>query len=193
MPIFSLWHDKLGHPGSTMMKMIVENTHGHPLKDQKFPKINKVPLCASCSLGKLIARHSPLKVENESPMFLERIQDTKRVTKSHIPAPNAPTQVEMPNKQDGDNIKSQKRLKCGRPIDIKTSPKEEMNDINKEISINYSQTHILWDRNEIGDIDEIFSYSIASDIMSGNDEPKFVIDCQNLQDWDNGKTLCKLN
>ncbi|GKA90377.1 retrovirus-related pol polyprotein from transposon TNT 1-94 [Tanacetum coccineum] len=72
--IFSLWHDRLGHPGSTMMKRIVENTHGHPLKDQKFPKIDKVPPCTSCSLRKLIARPSQLKVENESPMYLERIQ-----------------------------------------------------------------------------------------------------------------------
>ncbi|GJY33133.1 hypothetical protein Tco_0417602 [Tanacetum coccineum] len=353
--------------GSTMMKRIVENTNGHPLKDQKLPKIDKVPLCTSCSLGKLIARPSPLKVENESPMFLERIQvkrvrldnageftsyafndycmsigivvehlvshvhtqnvyvpiappqrtkigpqrrlgiyvgyetssiiryiepltcdlftvrfadchfdeavfsklggvkknqekdvtwcepsllyldprtkqcetevqkitnlqeianqlldafiDTKRVTKSHIPAANAPARVKIPNKQAGDNIaqESQKRLKRGRPIglndknprkrkgikknsshddnvldetqDIKTSPEEEMNYINKEMSINYSQTHILWDRNEIGDIDEIFSYSIANDIMSGDDdpEPKSVIDCQNRLDWDKWK------
>ncbi|GJZ07345.1 disease resistance CC-NBS-LRR class family protein [Tanacetum coccineum] len=421
--------DMLGHPGSTMTKRIVENTHGHPLKDQKFPKIDKVPLCTSCSLGKLIARSSPLKVENESPMFLERIQgdicglihppcgpfryfmvlidassrwshvsllstrnvafakflaqiiklrahfpdytvkrvrldnageftshafndycmsvgivvehpvahvhtqnglaeslikrlqliarplimrtkllvsmwghailhaaslirmrpsanhkyslmhlasgqepnishlrifgcaiyiepltcdlftarfadchfnegvfpelggvqkiahlqeianqlpdaftDTKRVTKSHIPAANAPTRIEIPNKQAGDNIthESQKRLKRGKPIgskdknprkrkgiekhygqdenvldetqDIKTSPEEEMNDINKEMSINYSQTHILWDRNEIGDIDEIFSYFVASD-----PEPKSVIDCQSRPDWDKWK------
>nr|GEV56463.1 retrovirus-related Pol polyprotein from transposon TNT 1-94 [Tanacetum cinerariifolium] len=112
--IFSLWHNRLSHPGSTMMKRIVENTHGHPLKNQKFPKEDKVPLCTSCSLGKLIARPSPLKVENESPMFLERIQ---------------------------------------------------------------------------GDIDEIFSYSIASDIMSGDDdpEPKSVIDCRSRPDWDKWK------
>ncbi|GJY75703.1 retrovirus-related pol polyprotein from transposon TNT 1-94 [Tanacetum coccineum] len=57
-----------------MMKRIVENTHGHPLKYQKFSKIDKVPLCTSCSLGKLIVRPSPLKIENESPIFLERIQ-----------------------------------------------------------------------------------------------------------------------
>ncbi|GJR50298.1 hypothetical protein Tco_1400819 [Tanacetum coccineum] len=57
-----------------MMKRIVENTHGHPLKDQRFSKMDKVPLCTSCSLGKLIVRPSPLKIENESPMFLERIQ-----------------------------------------------------------------------------------------------------------------------
>nr|GEW96530.1 putative RNA-directed DNA polymerase [Tanacetum cinerariifolium] len=62
-----------------MMKRIVENTHGHLLKDQKLSKIDKVPLCTSCSLGKLIARPSPLKVKNESPMFLERIQVSKNL------------------------------------------------------------------------------------------------------------------
>ncbi|GJT03068.1 hypothetical protein Tco_0824237 [Tanacetum coccineum] len=69
--------------------------------------------------------------------------------------------------------------------DIKTSPEEEMNDINKEMSINYGQTQILWDRNEIGDINEIFSYSIASDIIYGDDdpEPKSVIDCQRRPNW----------
>nr|GEU58402.1 retrovirus-related Pol polyprotein from transposon TNT 1-94 [Tanacetum cinerariifolium] len=69
---------KLGHPGSTMIKRIVENTHGHPLKDQKFSKIDKAPLCTSCSLEKLIVRPSQLKIKNELPMFLERIQ-VKRV------------------------------------------------------------------------------------------------------------------
>nr|GEY90095.1 putative copia-like polyprotein [Tanacetum cinerariifolium]GEZ10627.1 putative copia-like polyprotein [Tanacetum cinerariifolium] len=284
-----------------MMKRIVENTHGHLLKDQKFSKMDKVPLCTSFSLGKLIVRPSLLKIKNESLMFIERIQvkrvrldnareftshafndycmfvgivvehlaifpplggekktheidvswnepsllyldphtkqsetevqkimhlqeitnqlpdaftNTKRVTKSHIPAANAPARVKLPNKQAGNNIaqESQKRLKRERPIgskdknprkrkgtkknsdhdksvldetqDIKTSPEEEMNDMNKEMSINYSQTNILWDRNEIGDINEIFSYSVASDIMSGDDdpEPKSVIDCQNRPD-----------
>ncbi|GJZ10475.1 hypothetical protein Tco_0545234 [Tanacetum coccineum] len=292
-----------------MMKRIIENAHGHPVKDQKFPKIDKVPLCTSCSLQKLIARPSPFKVKNESSMFLERIQveivvehpvahvhihnglaeslikrlqliarplimrtklivsmwghailhaaslirmrpsanhkyspiqlasgqepnishlrifgyavfprvrgvkknqekdvtwcelsllyldprtkqcETKiqkRVTKSHIPAANAPARVEIPNKQVGDNIAQefQKRLKRGRPIglkdknprkrkgiekhsghdenvldetqDIKTSPEEEINDINKEIDI-------------INDDDD--------------PEPKSVIVCQSRPDW----------
>ncbi|GJU24120.1 copia protein [Tanacetum coccineum] len=56
--------------------------------------------------------------------------------------------------------------------DIKTSPEEEMNDVNKEMSINYGQTQILWDRNERGDIDEIFYYSVASGIISGDDDPE---------------------
>nr|GEU70468.1 retrotransposon protein, putative, Ty1-copia subclass [Tanacetum cinerariifolium] len=77
----------------------------------------------------------------------------------------------------------------GETQDIKTSPEEEMNYMNKEMSINYSQTNILSDLNEIRDIDEMFSYSVASDITSGDDdpEPNFVIDCQNRPDWDRWK------
>ncbi|KAK1406586.1 hypothetical protein QVD17_42024 [Tagetes erecta] len=70
----NLWHDRLGHPGSTMMNRIIENTHGHSLKGQKIPQADKMPLCTSCSHGKLITRPSKLKVEKELPMFLERIQ-----------------------------------------------------------------------------------------------------------------------
>nr|GEW37558.1 hypothetical protein [Tanacetum cinerariifolium] len=73
--IFSVWHDMLGHTGSSMTKRIVKNTHGHPLKYQRFFKIDKVPLCTSCSLRKLIVRPSSLKIENESLLFLERIQE----------------------------------------------------------------------------------------------------------------------
>ena len=72
--ILSLWHDRLGHPGLTMMRRIIENTHGHPLKDQKFPQGGNMKPCTSCSLGKLIIKPSPMKVDKESPRFLERIQ-----------------------------------------------------------------------------------------------------------------------
>ena len=34
--IFMLWHDRLRHPGSTMMRRIIENSHGHPLKNKKI-------------------------------------------------------------------------------------------------------------------------------------------------------------
>ena len=42
---FVLWHDKLGHPGSSMMRRSIEHSHGHPLKDQKILLPNK-----KCSL-----------------------------------------------------------------------------------------------------------------------------------------------
>jgi len=69
--LLNLWHERLGHPGSIMMRRIIEGTHGHTLKDQKIPQVSN---CVACSLGKLITKHSPSKIQNELPMFLERIQ-----------------------------------------------------------------------------------------------------------------------
>lgn len=68
----TLWYDRLGHPGSTMMRKIVESTHGHSLKGLKLTR--KDTPCEACSLGKLITKHSPGKIQTESPAFLERIQ-----------------------------------------------------------------------------------------------------------------------
>ena len=31
--IFGLWHNRLGHPGSNMMRKLIEHTRGHPLRD----------------------------------------------------------------------------------------------------------------------------------------------------------------
>jgi transposase InsO family protein len=70
---FILWHDRLGHPGSIMMRRIVENSHGHSLKNLKILLPSDNP-CAACSQGKLITRPSTTKVNFESPSFLERIQ-----------------------------------------------------------------------------------------------------------------------
>lgn len=70
---FTLWHERLGHPGVSMMRRIIENSTGHPLRDLKVLSKNDLP-CSACSLGKLITRPSPTKVKLESPSFLERIQ-----------------------------------------------------------------------------------------------------------------------
>ena len=34
--IFTLWHNRLGHLGSSMMWQIIEQSHGHPLKNQEI-------------------------------------------------------------------------------------------------------------------------------------------------------------
>ena len=70
---FMMWHDRLGHPGSTMMRRIIENSNGHPLKNKIVPLSKDVP-CIACFQGKLITRPSPVKVSIECPNFLERIQ-----------------------------------------------------------------------------------------------------------------------
>ena len=69
---FIIWHDRLGHPGSIMMRRIIENSHGHSLKNQRVLKSNEFT-CVACSQGKFITRPSPMKVGAESPGFLERI------------------------------------------------------------------------------------------------------------------------
>jgi hypothetical protein len=69
---FILWHDRLGHPGAIMMRRIINNSHGHPLKNQKILLSNDYP-CVACSQGKLVIRPSTTKVNIESPTFLKRI------------------------------------------------------------------------------------------------------------------------
>ena len=55
-----------------MTRRIIENSNGHPLKDLKV-LLNGDFSCTACYQGKLIVRPSPMKVNIESPAFLERI------------------------------------------------------------------------------------------------------------------------
>jgi hypothetical protein len=70
--IFMLWHDRLGHPKTIIMRRIIENSYGYPLKNQKILLPSDYP-CAACSQGKLVIKPSPSKVIVESPSFLQRI------------------------------------------------------------------------------------------------------------------------
>ncbi|KAL6322691.1 hypothetical protein AAG906_015377 [Vitis piasezkii] len=80
---FVLWHDMLGHLGSSMMCRIIEHSHVHLLKNQKILLSNEYS-CAACSQDKLIVRPSFTKVISESPIFLERIHgDISSVTHTH--------------------------------------------------------------------------------------------------------------
>jgi hypothetical protein len=45
--MFMLWHDRLGHLGTIMMRRIIENSHGHPLKNQKILLQSDYP-CVAC-------------------------------------------------------------------------------------------------------------------------------------------------
>ena len=68
-------HDRLGHPGSSMVHRIIEHSHEHPLKNQKILLPDEYSR-AICSYGKLIVRPSFTKAISESPVFLERIMGT---------------------------------------------------------------------------------------------------------------------
>ena len=52
---FLLWHERLGHPGISMMRRIVQNSNGHPLTSRKILVTNGYT-CATYSKGKLIIR-----------------------------------------------------------------------------------------------------------------------------------------
>jgi hypothetical protein len=59
--LFMLWHDRFGHLRSIMVRQIIENLYGHPLKNQEIllPSENT---CAACSPCKLITKPYPSKV-----------------------------------------------------------------------------------------------------------------------------------
>ena len=71
--VFILWHNHFGHPGSIIMRRIIENSNGHPLKNQKILLSSDYP-CSTCSQGKLITKPSHSKIVVECPSFLARIQ-----------------------------------------------------------------------------------------------------------------------
>ena len=56
--IFMLWHNSVGHLGSTMMRRIIENSHGHTLMNQKILSLSDYS-CSACFQGKLIIRPLP--------------------------------------------------------------------------------------------------------------------------------------
>ena len=68
--IFNLWHDRFGHPGSSMIRRIIEHSNGHPLKNQKILLSSELS-CEACSQGKLIVRPSINIIMSESLVFLE--------------------------------------------------------------------------------------------------------------------------
>ena len=65
---FIIWHNRLGHPGSIMMRRIIENSSEHSLINEKILQTNKFS-CAACSQVKLIIRPSLAKIGIESLYF----------------------------------------------------------------------------------------------------------------------------
>ena len=68
---FRIWHDRWGQPGLIMMRRIIKNSAGHGVTS--FPNPEDF-ICTACAKGKLITRPSLLKIRDESPVFLQRIQ-----------------------------------------------------------------------------------------------------------------------
>lgn len=62
-------------------------------------------------------------------------------------------------------------------------PEEIHNEGNLEISINYANTGISWNRNE--EMNDAFFYNLACDVMDENEdpEPRSITECKNRHDW----------
>ena len=139
----------------------------------------------------------------------DAFNDATKVTKSHIPAVNAPARIAVPEGQ-AKMDENPPQLKRGRPIGSKdtvprkrrgknqeSTPEElgavitskELNALeeaqthnhrNTENSITYCNE--IWDRNKII-IDDIFAFSVAHKIMDDDREPQSIIECRQRQDW----------
>jgi len=63
----SLWHGRLDHLGSTLLRKILPCIIGHNLQ---LVDVNSMTLCQACVQGKLIAKPSLWKLSHElTPMF----------------------------------------------------------------------------------------------------------------------------
>ena len=61
------------------------------------------------------------------------------------------------------------------------------NENNLEISINYANTGLGWQRNDLV-IDDVFAYSVAREIMDEDDnDPKTMEECRHRNDWTSWK------
>ena len=122
-------------------------------------------------------------IANQLP---DAFTDTKRVTKSYIPAANAPARIEIPEiKSENKNThESKTRQKRGRPIGSKDKNPRKIKGVDNHIN-NEENIPEKIENLQMGDIDEIFSYTVASEITNDKDdpEPKLVIECQNRHDW----------
>ena len=68
-----LWHERLGHPGTSMLRRILHQSNGHSLTTGHISSHTDYN-CLACTKGKFITRPSSLKVDSDTPQFLERIQ-----------------------------------------------------------------------------------------------------------------------
>ena len=73
LPLIVLWHEQLGHPGTSMLRRILHQSNGHSLTNGHISSHNHYN-CIACTQGKFITRPSSLKIDSDPPQFLERIQ-----------------------------------------------------------------------------------------------------------------------
>ncbi|CAA7045306.1 unnamed protein product [Microthlaspi erraticum] len=140
------------------------------------------------------------RLANQLP---DAFTDTKRVTKSYIPAANAPSKIEVPHEHFDVNRASEPvpdEPKCLEDISeqVLVEPDKEVRQDDEpetekfEIFISFAQSGKIWARSEIDD-DEMFSFSVAKEIDHENDDPDptSVSECQKRPDWEKWQMAMK--
>ncbi|CAA7029245.1 unnamed protein product [Microthlaspi erraticum] len=126
------------------------------------------------------------RLANQLP---DAFTDTKRVTKSYIPAANAPSKIEVPHEHFDVN-------RASEPVLVEPDKEVRQDDEPEtekfEISISFAQSGKIWARSEIDD-DEMFSFSVAKEIDHENDDPDptSVSECQKRPDWEKWQMAMK--
>ncbi|KAL0332828.1 UNVERIFIED_CONTAM: Copia protein [Sesamum calycinum] len=204
---FTLWHDRLGHPGKTMMYRIIENSNGHPLKDLKFlvkvlggedKEIKRKDIAWNAtSMSFLDPRTNDSELEVQRIIHLQNVAnrlpdafiDTKKVTKSHILAENVPARLEVPEVTltQTKASESQIRRKRGRPLGSKDANprkrKEHIVSINHDANV--STSNVFEDK-----IPEVILSEDPKpvEIMDEDDnDPQTMEECQHRNDWKSWK------
>ncbi|KAJ9544626.1 hypothetical protein OSB04_024333 [Centaurea solstitialis] len=170
------------------------------LGGEKKIKENDVSWCEP-SLSYLDPRTKQCEMEVLKIMHLQEIAnqlpdaftDTKRVTKSYIPASKTRLKHGRPLGSKNKNPRKRKGIEIAtgeeesvpqETQNIKLPAEKDMDDINKEVAINYGYMENVWNKNKMRNIDDIFSYAVTCDVFGNDDpEPTSVIECQNRQDW----------
>jgi hypothetical protein len=65
-----LWHNRMGHPGTTMFRRMIPILSGHEVCQGDA---NKVGVCSACAQGKMINRPSCWKLPTKLPLRLHRL------------------------------------------------------------------------------------------------------------------------
>ncbi|KAL0337700.1 UNVERIFIED_CONTAM: Copia protein [Sesamum calycinum] len=187
---FTLWHDRLGHPGKTMMYRIIENSNGHPLKDLKFLVKGDIcgPITPSCGPFKYFmvlidastrwfhASESQIRRKRGRPLGSKDANPRKR--KEHIVSINHDANVSTSNVSE-DKI----------PEVILSEDPKRMSKISMIVMrcLLIAHNSLGWYRKEIK-MNDIFAYSVAVEIMDEDDnDPQTMEECQHRNDWKSWK------
>lgn len=120
--------------------------------------------------------------------------DAAKITRSHIPAANTPSRIQMeiqpatttaPRAKRGRPVgsmdKQPRQRKAATPRDP-TPSQPATRDNHEEIAINYISTGHIWDRRHTT-VDHHFAYHISQQIEEDLSDPKTIREAQSHPNW----------